>query len=198
MCHLFKFQVLDKLSPRQEEVRSKLFYLAWFSYLDLILAKRLFLPILTIQLRAELIMEVWAKIVDERVEVVEFWLIFGIIKLVFIDFHQRVKLCNLWQKIWDLLLVPLELAKLLIKIENNPNGFFIEFVSVFILSIFGNHWNIIELFPDQTQHFKDSNLCIFLSQQPRIFESSFLVSTVRTLHSWIWCQSVEYPFSFFM
>ena len=97
-------------------------------------------------------------------------MIFCISKLIFIALHQRIYLGDLLKEVLDLLLVPLELAKLLVQVKDDPDGFFVEFLGILVLAIFGDHWYIVALFANQTQHFEDSDFRIFLSQESGIFE----------------------------
>ena len=116
-------------------------------------------------------MIVRAEIADQRVKTDQIRMILCIRKLIFIALHHWIYLCDLLKKVLDLLLVSLELAKLLVKIKDDPDGFFVEFLGILILAILGNHWNIVALFANQTQHFEDSDFCVFLSQQSGVFES---------------------------
>ena len=109
-------------------------------------------------------MIVRAEIADQRVKTDQIRMILCIRKLIFITLHHRIYLSDLLEEVLDLLLVPLELAKLLVQIKDDPDGFFVEFLGILVLAIFGDHWNIVALFANQTQHFEDSDFRILLSQ----------------------------------
>lgn len=59
-------------------------------------------------------MVVRTEIADQRVKTDQIRMILCIRKLIFIAFHQRIYLSDLLKEVLDLLLVPLELAKLLV------------------------------------------------------------------------------------
>lgn len=59
-------------------------------------------------------MVVRTEIADQRVKTDQIRMILCIRKLIFITFHQRIYLSDLLKEVLDLLLVPLELAKLLV------------------------------------------------------------------------------------
>ena len=109
-------------------------------------------------------MVVGAEVADQRVKTDQIRMVLCIRKLIFIALHQRIYLGYLLKEVLDLLLVPLELAKLLVQIKDDPDGFFVEFLGILVLAIFGDHWNIVALFANQTQHFEDSDFRILLSQ----------------------------------
>ena len=116
-------------------------------------------------------MVVGSEIIDQRVETYQLRLVLGVSQLILITLHQRIYLGDLLEEVLDLFLMPLELAKLLVEVEDDPNCLFVEFLSIFILAVFGDHWDIIALLSDQTQHFEDPDFCIFLSKESRVLES---------------------------
>ena len=109
-------------------------------------------------------MIVRTKIADQRIKTDQIRMVLCIRKLIFIALHQRIYLSDLLKEVLDLLLVPLELAKLLVQVKDDPDGFFVEFLSILVFAIFGYHWYIVALFANQTQHFEDSDFRILLSQ----------------------------------
>ena len=66
-------------------------------------------------------------------------------KLLLVHLHRWVDLSDLLEEVGDLLLLPLELAVLLIKIVDDPDGVFVELIGILVLAIEGNHWHVIEL-----------------------------------------------------
>ena len=124
-------------------------------------------------------MVVGSEIIDQRVETYQLRLVLGVSQLILITLHQRIYLGDLLEEVLDLFLMPLELAKLLVEVEDDPNRLFVEFLSIFIFSVLGDHWHIIALLSDQTQHFEDPDFCIFLSQESRVLEG-LLVRAICT------------------
>ena len=66
----------------------------------------------------------------------------------------------------------LELAILLVKTENEPDGLLVEFLRIFVLSVACYHWNVELLGPDHSQDFEDLVLHVFLLEKSTILGSS--------------------------
>ena len=78
MSHFLELEIFYELSPRQEEVRSKLFDVTRLCNLDLIPPLRLLLAVLRLNLWIQLIMVVRAEIIDQWVETYQLRLILGV------------------------------------------------------------------------------------------------------------------------
>jgi len=123
-------------------VSSELLDAALSGDLNLISFEWLLLALSSALILIELVLVVRAEVADQGVEVVELALLFGVPKLFRVHFHRWVDQHNLVQEIRDLLLLPLKLAILLIKVVDNPDRFFIEFICILELSIVGDHRHI--------------------------------------------------------
>ena len=78
--------------------------------------------------RVELFLVVGAQIGYQRIEVVELALVLRKTQLLFVQLHRGIDLSDFAQKIRNLLLLPLELAVLLVKIVDDPDRRLIEFI----------------------------------------------------------------------
>ena len=116
----------------------------------------------------ELVLVVGAQVGDERVEVVEFALVLGEAQLFLVELHRWVNLRDFAKKLGNLILLSLELAILLVQVEDDPNGVLIELVRVLMLSVMRDHWHIIELAAEHLKHFDDLRFGIFLAKQHRV------------------------------
>ena len=89
-------------------------------------------------------------------------------KLFLVHLHCWVDLSDLLQEVRDLLLLSLELAVLLIKIVDDPDGIFVELVGILVLAVVGNHWHVIKLASKHLENFDDLGLGIFFPEKHRI------------------------------
>lgn len=100
---------------------SKLLDAALSSDLNLVSLEWLLLALTSTLILIQLVLVVGAEVADQRVEIVELALLFGVTKLFRVHFHRWVDHHNFVQEVRNLLLLPLKLAVLLIKVVDDPN-----------------------------------------------------------------------------
>ena len=114
MSHLLHLHVLEELSPRQRKVRCELLDASLLGDLDLVALEWLLLTLAGLLIVLESLLVVGAQVGDQGGEVVQS--AFGLREYEFflVQLHRRVDNRDLFEEVRDLLLLPLELAVLLI------------------------------------------------------------------------------------
>jgi hypothetical protein len=111
-------------------------------------------------------------------------LILGVVQLIFIDLHSRVKLDHFAQEFLDLGFMTLEFAKLEVEVVNVPDCLLVELLSIFIFTVLYKHRNVQVV---TAEHFQD--LKNLLSDVLRVQELAVALASIACHAS----QSVEHP-----
>jgi hypothetical protein len=154
---LVDLEVLVETFRRESELGSKATDLTLLGDLDLIplqwlLALTLGLSIFTTR---QLLMVIRPEVGHKGVKVVQVTQTFGVAEFILIDAHVFVEHGDLLEEVLDLLLVSLELAILLIVVENDPDGVLVEFFSPLVLAVLGDSRHIFEFLPQKFKNFLD-------------------------------------------
>ena len=120
VSHLLPLKILEELSPAEREVCSKLLNTTLLGNLDLITLDRLLFASINL-VKLQLLLVVGAEVADQTVEVVEVTLVLRESEFFLIHLHGGIDGRDLVQEVIDLLLLPLELAILLIQVVDDPD-----------------------------------------------------------------------------